>query len=160
VVVNDPADTRNEAFIRSQLSKEAALFCEGDYSDPTMIHGTGMPGVRGLAAGAVRAAVDFVEVRGGAQITESSAAPARQILAVDGAHFTVPQESRCRVDSTQPTCAIQDLCASTISRIDDLESAFETFFKPRQSDHARLTTPRAASRRSTLSGYWIPRGVS
>jgi hypothetical protein len=76
VVVNGPADTRNEALIRSHLSKEAALFRKGDYSDPTMVHRVDMPGVKELAAGAARVAVDFAEVTGGAQITYSSADPA------------------------------------------------------------------------------------
>lgn len=76
VVVNDRADTRNKALIRSHLSKEAVLFAEGDYSDPTTIHGMDMPGVTELTAGADRVAVDFAEVDGGAQITYSSSDPA------------------------------------------------------------------------------------
>lgn len=75
VVVNDPADSANEELIRSHLSKEAALFRKGDYSDPTMIHGMDMPGVKELSAGAARVSVDFTEVDGGAQITYSSTDP-------------------------------------------------------------------------------------
>ncbi|WP_354576573.1 hypothetical protein [Frigoribacterium sp. UYMn621] len=75
VVVNDPADSANEELIRSHLSKEAALFRAGDYSDPTMIHGMDMPGVKELSAGAARVSVDFTEVDGGAQITYSSTDP-------------------------------------------------------------------------------------
>jgi hypothetical protein len=76
VVVKDPADTRNQTLIRSHLGKEAALFRTGNYSDPTMIHGMDMPGVKELAAGADRVTVDYAEVSGGAQIAFSSADPA------------------------------------------------------------------------------------
>ena len=75
VVVNDPADSRNQTLIRSHLSTEAALFRNGDYSGPTKIHGMDMPGVKELSAGATRVKVVFADLRGGAQITYSSEDP-------------------------------------------------------------------------------------
>ena len=75
VVINDSTDTRDEALIRSHLSKEAALFRKGNYSDPTMIHGMDMPGVKELSAGTARVTVDYTDIDGGAQITYSSADP-------------------------------------------------------------------------------------
>jgi hypothetical protein len=72
VLVKDPADARNQSLIRSHLSEEAMLFRRGDYADPAMIHGMGMPGLKELEAGATQVSVVFADVVGGAQITYSS----------------------------------------------------------------------------------------
>lgn len=75
VVVNDPADTRDLTLIRAHLQKEAERFRSGDYADPAKIHGTNMPGVNELAAGAARVNVDYAVTTHGAQITYSSTEP-------------------------------------------------------------------------------------
>jgi hypothetical protein len=75
VVVNDPADAKNQELIRSHLRTEAALFKSGNYSAPAKIHGMDMPGLKELEAGATHVNVLFAEVPGGAQITYSSTDP-------------------------------------------------------------------------------------
>lgn len=76
VVVNNSADTRDRALIRSHLGKEAELFRAGNFSDPAKIHGMNMPGLKALEAGASRVRVTYADVPGGAQITYSAAEPA------------------------------------------------------------------------------------
>lgn len=76
VVVNDPSDSRNLTLIRSHLTKEAALFRTGNYSDPARIHGMDMPGLKELEASAARVKVTYAELPDGAQITYSSDEPA------------------------------------------------------------------------------------
>jgi len=72
VTVNDPADTRNLALIRSHLRDEAEQFRNGNYSDPAKIHGMDMAGVKDLEQGAARVTVVYGEIPEGGQVTYSS----------------------------------------------------------------------------------------
>jgi hypothetical protein len=76
VVANDPGDRRNITLIRQHLLKEAEQFTKGNYSDPATIHGTAMPGLRELQAGADRVEIHHQQVPSGARITYSSSDPA------------------------------------------------------------------------------------
>jgi hypothetical protein len=72
VVANRPNDQRNIALIRQHLRKEADRFAAGDFSDSATIHGTAMPGLRELQAGADRLHIRYQDVPAGARITYSS----------------------------------------------------------------------------------------
>jgi hypothetical protein len=74
-VANRPDDQRNIALIRQHLRKEADRFAAGDFRDPAAIHGTAMPGVRALQAGADRLHIRYQGVAAGARITYSSTDP-------------------------------------------------------------------------------------
>jgi hypothetical protein len=60
-------DPKQIGLVRAHLRKEAALFATGDYSDPTFIHGTSMPGLRGIESNLV--AVRYSTTAMGAKIT-------------------------------------------------------------------------------------------
>ncbi len=67
VVVHD-ADPRQIALVRSHLRKEATAFARGDFADPAEIHGTSMPGLAQLRAGARKIAVTYAPTSNGASI--------------------------------------------------------------------------------------------
>ena len=73
VIVKDERDGDQVALIRQHLRKEATRFGKGDYSDPAALHGTHMPGLDELRAGAKRVAVSYADVPGGAQIAFTTA---------------------------------------------------------------------------------------
>jgi hypothetical protein len=68
IVVKDPSDTADIALIRSHLEKESKLFAVGNFSDPAYIHGSDMPGLQALSAGATRPEVRYGAIPAGAQI--------------------------------------------------------------------------------------------
>jgi hypothetical protein len=68
IVVKDPSDTADLALIRSHLQKESKLFAAGNFSDPAYIHGSDMPGLQALSAGATRLEVRYSPLPAGAQI--------------------------------------------------------------------------------------------
>ncbi|MDP8932091.1 MAG: hypothetical protein M3O70_26860 [Actinomycetota bacterium] len=70
-----PPAVRAAGAIRGHLGEEASLFRNGDYSDPARIHGTEMPGLDQLAAGAARMTVRYEPLPAGAKITYSSVDP-------------------------------------------------------------------------------------
>ena len=74
VIANDPADTENIALIRSHLEKEAASFAEGNFADPSYLHGEDMAGLSRLeAAGAAnQLTVNYRDIENGGEITYSS----------------------------------------------------------------------------------------
>ena len=57
------------ADIREHLRLEADRFRRGDFTDPTRIHGTAMPGLEPLKGSAGRIGIAFAETSGGARIT-------------------------------------------------------------------------------------------
>lgn len=61
----DPAQIR---LIRQHLQQEARAFAKGDYADPAAIHGSGMPGLRELRAGASKVAITTSDLARGARI--------------------------------------------------------------------------------------------
>ena len=58
-VVSDDEDQEQVALIRTHLADEAERFARGDFHDPSMIHGDGMPGLHVLILTGVGAAVGF-----------------------------------------------------------------------------------------------------
>lgn len=72
VVANDPGDQANITLIRQHLQHEADQFANGDFADPATIHGTNMPGLQELQAGAHRVQIHYEQIHSGARITYSS----------------------------------------------------------------------------------------
>jgi hypothetical protein len=69
VIVRDASDKAQVPLIQRHLKHEAERFQKGDYSDPGMLHGTDMPGLRELQAGAAKITVSYAPLPDGAQIT-------------------------------------------------------------------------------------------
>ncbi len=69
VVVRDPKDTDQLPMIRQHLQHEAMRFSQGDFSDPTSLHGQDMPGIKELLAGASSIVIRYAELPDGAQLT-------------------------------------------------------------------------------------------
>lgn len=76
VTADDPADTEQVRLIREHLGAEQAAFARGDFSDPAVIHGQDMPGLRALQSGYRRFQVAYGEVPGGALLTYTTTDPA------------------------------------------------------------------------------------
>jgi hypothetical protein len=75
VTANSPDDAADIAGIRSHLSKIAAQFAKGDFSDPAAMHGADMPGLAQMRSGASRMHITYAEVPAGGQITFRSSDP-------------------------------------------------------------------------------------
>lgn len=76
VVVKNASDTTQIGLIRKHLQKIAAQFSRGDFSDPSQIHGTEMPGLAELKAaqpGEIR--IQYRELKKGAEIIYSTKNP-------------------------------------------------------------------------------------
>jgi hypothetical protein len=69
VVAKDPGASDQIALIRQHLQHEAESFRRGDYSDPAMLHGTDMPGLKELQIGASNIKVSYASLLEGAEIT-------------------------------------------------------------------------------------------
>jgi hypothetical protein len=69
VVSDAPVDTEQIRLIREHLTGEAERFGRGDFGDPASIHGTTMPGLQELTAGASRIAIGYAERSDGATLT-------------------------------------------------------------------------------------------
>jgi hypothetical protein len=69
VVAKDPGAADQIALIRKHLQHEAESFRRGDYSDPAMLHGTDMPGLKELQSGASHIKVSYASFPAGAEIT-------------------------------------------------------------------------------------------
>jgi hypothetical protein len=69
VMTRDVGDEEQVALIRRHLRHEAGKFKQGDYADPTRLHGADMPGLAELQAHPAEITVSFSEIPGGAQIT-------------------------------------------------------------------------------------------
>lgn len=68
VIAKDPGATDQIALIRQHLQHEAERFQHGDYSDPALLHGTGMPGLEDLQNGASRIKISYAALPSGAEI--------------------------------------------------------------------------------------------
>lgn len=68
VVARDPAATEQIALIQQHLKKEAEGFQHGDYADPAALHGSDMPGLKELEAGASGIKVAYSPLPLGAEI--------------------------------------------------------------------------------------------
>jgi len=69
VIANDPNDSTQVELIRQHIQHEAMLFGAGNFSDPMTLHGSDMPGIKELTAGAANLKVEYAELPDGAQIT-------------------------------------------------------------------------------------------
>jgi len=69
VVSDGPTDNVQISLIREHLQHEALRFRAGDFSDPTSLHGSDMPGVSDLAQGADRITIEYADLPNGGQIT-------------------------------------------------------------------------------------------
>lgn len=74
VTANDPKDSAQVELIRGHLRKEGDRFRNGDFSDPTKIHGMDMPGVSALASGASSITVTYRDLPDGAELAYVSSA--------------------------------------------------------------------------------------
>ena len=72
VVADDPGDGTQISLIQQHLQHEAVLFRRGDFTDPTKIHGTDMPGLTALRNSAGKIAIDYATTADGARITYTS----------------------------------------------------------------------------------------
>jgi hypothetical protein len=68
VVVRNIKDNDQISLIRRHLQHEAMRFAEGDFADPSSIHGENMPGIKELEAGASMIKITYSELPNGAQI--------------------------------------------------------------------------------------------
>jgi hypothetical protein len=73
VISEDPTDDAQISLIRQHLQHEAARFRAGNFSDPTSLHGSEMPGVRDLSEGAAQITIEYAELSDGAQIRFTTA---------------------------------------------------------------------------------------
>lgn len=69
VVAKNPDDSAQIALIQQHIQHEAILFSSGNFSDPTSLHGTEMPGVKDLAAGIETVEIEYANLPNGAQIS-------------------------------------------------------------------------------------------
>ena len=69
VVIRDPSAKAEVPLIQQHLKHEAERFQKGDYSDPGMLHGEGMPGLKELAAAGSAIGVSYAALSDGAQIS-------------------------------------------------------------------------------------------
>ena len=72
VISDDPSDASQVSLIRQHLQHEALRFQAGDFSDPTSLHGSDMPGLAQLAESADKIAIDYAKLPNGARLTFSS----------------------------------------------------------------------------------------
>ena len=68
VIAKDPGAAAQIALIQQHLRHEAASFQHGDYSDPAMLHGATMPGLKELRSGASHSEVSLTLLPAGAEI--------------------------------------------------------------------------------------------
>jgi hypothetical protein len=82
VSAKDAADSEQIALIQQHLQHEAMQFRAGDFGDPATIHGTDMPGLSELAAGAENITFNYAALPNGARITYETNDP----ILVDALH--------------------------------------------------------------------------
>jgi len=76
VTADAPVDQRQVGLIREHLQAEVQRFRRGDFADPARIHGTAMPGLAELAAGAAHIQMNYHELPEGAQVDYLTTEPA------------------------------------------------------------------------------------
>jgi hypothetical protein len=69
VIAKDAGDIDQIALIKQHLRQEAEKFRHGDYSDPAVLHGADMPGLKDIQTGTAAIKVSYVELPLGAEIT-------------------------------------------------------------------------------------------
>ncbi len=75
VIAKNAADSEQIALIQQHLQHEAMQFRTGDFGDPATIHGTTMPGLTELTAGAANIMFSYTALPNGAQISYKTNAP-------------------------------------------------------------------------------------
>jgi hypothetical protein len=76
VVARKATDTQQVQLIREHLQEIQGQFLKGDFSGPMHIHGAQMPGLQELqAATAGQIALDYKEVKGGAELNYKTSKP-------------------------------------------------------------------------------------
>lgn len=73
VVAKDPAAVDQIVLIQQHLRHEVMNFQRGNYSDPAMLHGATMPGLKELQNGASHIKVNYASLPSGAEITFETA---------------------------------------------------------------------------------------
>jgi hypothetical protein len=76
VTTDWPGDTQQTALVRAHLADEVRRFQASDYADPARIHGSDMPGLAELSAGANRIEITYADVTDGAAIRFRTSDPA------------------------------------------------------------------------------------
>lgn len=72
VVIRNGSDKAQIQLIQQHLKHEAGRFEKGDYSDPGMLHGKDMPGLRELQTSGSKISVSYAALSDGAEITFST----------------------------------------------------------------------------------------
>ena len=72
VLIRDTSAKEQVPFIQQHLKHEAGRFQQGDYSDPGTLHGSGMPGLSELQAGAAHIKVTYAALPDGAELSFST----------------------------------------------------------------------------------------
>lgn len=75
VVAKDPNDQQQIALIQQHLQHETMQFSMGNFSDPSTLHGSDMPGLKQLEAGAAQIKVEYTALPNGAQLTYTTSEP-------------------------------------------------------------------------------------
>ena len=75
VVVKEPSNKKQISLIQSHLKEESGKFRKGDFSDPAKIHGTDMPGLNELKAGAKQIDIRYTSLPDGAQVRYTTKDP-------------------------------------------------------------------------------------
>ena len=69
VIIKTPDDAAQIALIQQHLQHEAMKFSNGDFSDPSSLHGAQMPGLKELAAGVAKIKIEYSALSNGAHLT-------------------------------------------------------------------------------------------
>jgi len=72
VIARDPGATEQIALIQQHLRHEAKKFQQGDFSDPKMLHGPDMPGLKDLQVGAAQIKISYSALPAGGEIVFST----------------------------------------------------------------------------------------
>lgn len=87
VIADESGDEEQIILIRAHLVEEAERFQQGDFHDPSMIHGEEMAGLHELTVGAARIQIVYSELPDGAQISYTTGDP--ELVAAIHAWFDV-----------------------------------------------------------------------
>ena len=68
VIAKDPGAADQIALIQEHLQHEAMQFKRSDFSDPAMLHGSDMPGLKEIQKGAMNIKVSYQSLPAGAEI--------------------------------------------------------------------------------------------
>lgn len=68
VIADDPNDDAQIVLIRQHLQYEAERFRSGDFTDPTSLHGSELPGINKLTAGVTQVSIEYADLPAGAEI--------------------------------------------------------------------------------------------